>query len=561
LRNFTVVGIALVVALAAVAMAAQAASEATMSASAPVLVKQVKQYDTTWTFAEPVRAGQFVTGDWWVAPNEGQKAVTVVSVDPAPVKTKAGKLINGSVVNPKPGFQCLDERAYLWKGEQTTVYPTALKGGESLVSAVSYPDGEERTLEPRHAAHVRMIKYVAVLTCLDQPAAATDFRPSFTGSVKTIYSSLKLHRELLPNLPVVGAPPDIRQLAAARFSRPWVEWPIDWAANSTRGEWEANYGREKAPEVGAAVLTLCLDSKAVGGKEPLILGLTQAGIDLYGTLCAGGRWPANGGHLMGRKLPILFAGLMLGDSGMLGIGQKYAAATNTFQEDAMAFIVTQEDLARHLNVAIHGKVKEAGPDSIGVAGGEPDGLPRLLVLKGNRIKIVAGPGAGQVRTITSDNTVWARRAPAVVECKVSPNWDKVPVAGESEYQVLGYTEEDLGHARWGGAHAAAPQSDNPSNDQPYGAMNKMAWPAEVLAARILGLKDAWNQPAVFLLEDEWLGAPLGPGERWVGRFWGSYGDKERPFDVHAAFIAKMWETYRPKYGEAWKAPEGAGEKR
>jgi hypothetical protein len=137
----------------------------------------------------------------------------------------------------------------------------------------------------------------------------------------------------------------------------------------------------------------------------------------------------------------------------------------------------------------------------------------------------------------------------------------VPDAGKSVYQVLGYQEEDIGHAAWGIQHAAHPEMDSPSWCAPYGQMNKAAWAGQVLAARILGLKEAWNNEAVFLLIDEYLAAtaPDGSflGERKVDygrawhdpRFWNAGGRAESlKYSISADFFSGMWETYRSKYG-------------
>ena len=52
-------------------------------------------------------------------------------------------------------------------------------------------------------------------------------------------------------------------------------------------------------------------------KEKLLLGTVQRGIDLWGILQAGyPGWQAHGGHGSGRKWPIIFAGIMLGDEAM-----------------------------------------------------------------------------------------------------------------------------------------------------------------------------------------------------------------------------------------------------
>ena len=62
-------------------------------------------------------------------------------------------------------------------------------------------------------------------------------------------------------------------------------------------------------------------------------------IDLYGCLQAGYGWPAFGGHRSGRKLPVIFAGILLNDDGM-----KNASATypNQFGEDMQNGIRRQD---------------------------------------------------------------------------------------------------------------------------------------------------------------------------------------------------------------------------
>ncbi len=532
------------------------------AAGTPVMVKEVRQHDVTWTFAEPVRAGQFVNGDWWICPAEGSESVKVVSVDPAPAKTADGKLMNGSMINPMPGGHGFDERASQWKAEVTVSYPLELKVNQSLVSAVCHGEGEGKT-----RWGTRPMKYIAVLTCLAEPAAPTDFRPPYVGVDKPLYSSLNLRRDLLPKLKPVQDTPNLAQVANARFSRPWIEFPVGWSAGAIRGQWESGYGREKAVDVGGAGLLLCLDPEEVGDKELLIIGMVQTGIDLYHNLESGGRWPCDGGHAMGRKLPILIAGLLLDDKDMLGIGKKYGPKDNRFQEDVMAFIVTKDDVGRKLKVTIDGPVLAATEDTVGVAGGSagPHGLPGYTRLKGNQIKITEGPGAGQVRYIKNDNAGWKRTGDiaAVVTCTVEPAWEVTPVVGESKYQVLGYQEQHIGKAEWGGGHAIRPEGDNPSYFQQYRHLNKYAWPGQVLAAQLLGLKDAWNQPAVFKLMDEWM-AETAPGGRYHEQFgnsrtWSS-GGSNPDYKISGSFISRMWDTYRKEVKDTPAAAEATREK-
>jgi hypothetical protein len=77
-----------------------------------------------------------------------------------------------------------------------------------------------------------------------------------------------------------------------------------------------DYSREIARAVGIAGLLLSLNYTAEQ-KEPLLVYLTQYGIDLHGLVLRGHRgWPAFGGHGSGRKFPIVFAGTLLEQTGL-----------------------------------------------------------------------------------------------------------------------------------------------------------------------------------------------------------------------------------------------------
>jgi hypothetical protein len=74
------------------------------------------------------------------------------------------------------------------------------------------------------------------------------------------------------------------------------------------------YGLEYGRVVGLTALLLCTDLKPEE-KEPLLVNFVQIGIDLGGMIRAGHPgWTGWGGHGSGRKLPIVFAGLLLGDT-------------------------------------------------------------------------------------------------------------------------------------------------------------------------------------------------------------------------------------------------------
>jgi hypothetical protein len=91
------------------------------------------------------------------------------------------------------------------------------------------------------------------------------------------------------------------------------------------------YGLEYGRVVGISALLLCTDLKPQQ-KEPLLVNFVQVGIDLGGMIRADHPgWTGWGGHGSGRKLPIVFAGLLLGDDELAGISLSYPKVS--FGED------------------------------------------------------------------------------------------------------------------------------------------------------------------------------------------------------------------------------------
>lgn len=85
------------------------------------------------------------------------------------------------------------------------------------------------------------------------------------------------------------------------------------------------YGAHFARAVGIASLILCMDFTPEE-KEPLLINFIQVGIDLWGLAGQGSQppsWNALGGHANGRKWPIIFAGMLLGDAEMQQPAKQY----------------------------------------------------------------------------------------------------------------------------------------------------------------------------------------------------------------------------------------------
>jgi len=296
------------------------------------LTAKVSQYGVTWTFEKPVRAGRFVNGDWYVV-----GPVKIVGITPEPKDGRNGSCLNPRATIERAGF---DSRMLYgrYDGNLFLAPPISLKPGDSLLSSISHEDAQIGKTKPmlwRADKDQRSpVRTVAVLTCLAAPVPADAFRPAYGGGGK-VYLARDLKRELLPKLSRAGialtchqgkGPDPAFKLdeAAGWFRRPWIDLTMD--EFSAPVDSMPVYGQEFCRAVGMGSLLLCLDF-APQEKEPVLIGLVQIGIDLWGLAGQGSQptpWNAIGGHANGRKWPIVFAGLLLDDADMQQPQRKYS---------------------------------------------------------------------------------------------------------------------------------------------------------------------------------------------------------------------------------------------
>jgi hypothetical protein len=324
---------------ASTSTASDAASTTTASDGGSGLVTSISKDGVTWTFAAPVLAGQFVTGDYWIV-----GPATVTAISPAP--TSSTPFLNGSVVNlpTTNGKSPFDSRLNdgsdesWWFDASFRAYPPlSLKAGDSLVSSISLvtpaslPEvmrASDKSCSPVGSA--------SVLTVLAAAPSADAFRPSYCDRSQTLYRAGALQRQLLPAHPAPKpqSTPTLAQFEAL-FRRPWID--TNAFLFDAPAEYMPSYGQHVAFAVSYASLLLLLDFPAAD-KEPLTNYLVQYGIDLYGCVKAGYGWPAFGGHRSGRKLPIVMAGLLLQDDGMKNVSATYP---NRFGEDMQTVYINQ----------------------------------------------------------------------------------------------------------------------------------------------------------------------------------------------------------------------------
>jgi len=286
------------------------------------LRNEVSQWGITWTFAEPARVGRFVTGDWWVV-----GPVTVKSIVPAPAEGR-----NGSVVNPKAGgAQAYDDRQAGYNPSQRAALPLELKPGQSLVTTVSVEKVGEKTPETVRGQYCRgPILTAAALTCLAEVPPADAFRPPYVGDAKPLFRTGQLRRDLLPKLKPAGKVPGVKSYERY-LQRIWLDHQREYVSRTMHPyENMPDYGREITNITSTLSLMLLLDDPD-GERETLLLKFVQLGIDYWGVTQSGNDlWTANGGHNSGRKIPILFAGVLLNHEGMKHVKATFAEDQQTY---------------------------------------------------------------------------------------------------------------------------------------------------------------------------------------------------------------------------------------
>lgn len=317
----------------------------------------------TWSLAGDHKHGVFVTGDPWVV-----GPVTIVGIDNSlndrSYKPRPGQ--NGSMVNPGVDtFQGYDSGMSNYKAELNAGLPSGnavspanpvkLAASDTLVSAVSWLFNSPTDVEPgapKYSAQTKTtrpaLRSMGILTVVAAPPPPDAFRPGYSapaGNKSDYLRASRLDYARLPKLPApeTAGAPTVNAMAGS-FAKPWVDHVNDWMSDYLHpSEHMPHYGRDMGRVLIDSILAVSLDDSPRGknpAKDSLVAGLVQYGIDCAGIADRGGGWPANGGHCTGRKLPILFAGALLGDQHMLEAGRW----KTRFQEDEQTFYVTQAEV-------------------------------------------------------------------------------------------------------------------------------------------------------------------------------------------------------------------------
>jgi hypothetical protein len=417
------------------------------------------QYEFTWVLSEPCQVGQFCNYDMWVV-----GPVSVTSITPATTTNGSGQQINGSMINPMPiGSQGWDNQptsgtADMYSAELNVALslPLAVPAGSSLISAQSQVPDQGNLAENYSSRSA--LRHAAILTCLSSIPAFGSFRPAYAGTTKTVsFKESDLNYGVLGTLAHVTGSLSCSYYYETFLTRPWIDVIANWkGAYYHPASAMFNYASDMANRYTCGLLT-ANENYTNSEKRKLVIRLVQIGIDDFGIVSLNGTtWNCGGGGLqVGRKLPILFAGLILNDTSMKGIGSK---SGNYFFS------------------------AKSGGGNYGIADYPPD-----ILYFGEDMQVF------YVAQLDVDATNTA-------------NWGEGGYPGPSvtdHPNDIPYEVSDIGLPEWGIVRDWIPSTSNKWFETNYREVNGLTFAGTSLCAHIMGLRTLWNYQAFFDYADRW----------------------------------------------------------
>lgn len=338
----------------------------------PGTCSSVTQYTISFTFSKALPCGQFVNGDWWVTPATGDTTACITGMTPA-YTTSPGR--NGYMVNPTGLISGnFDDRLSGYNAATVPALPDCVVANTSVIKAISTPG--TCCTSPTHVPAVNDVSVLTVLGSVPTLNGATTFRPSYFGGTtnKRLFTTAALQTGLLPSVAPVSAAPTLAQVAA-RFQHAQLDTIQSFAgryihpsnsffafsAPATNHDYGGNIGQDNTD----AIMRLYFND-SIPTKMSALVNVVQAGIDWYGLRKAGMCWSADGGHFQGRKIMIVFAGVMLGDSDMQNSvssvvsGGCYAEDGHSYFSSAAGVSGRQYFTGAAAGMALFGKVCPTG---------------------------------------------------------------------------------------------------------------------------------------------------------------------------------------------------------
>lgn len=305
---------------------------------------QVTRHAITWTFDQDYTTGTFVNGDPWVKEKTAGGGVRITNVNPKP-GSGAGGDTNGSMVNPSANEYA--QQGYDARGAGYSAAANVFRNGTSVAFPANTSLISSVSLNPANAAQERpVISDASVLTILPASAnpAPGDFRPPYVGSDKSLkWNSADI---IWPRLPALAPPPQIALVPTIASLVGSKLWLVNSCTSYGRDIHPSNnmpeYGRDLSNVLETKLLRSLLNDNQAA-KEQLVIELIQIGLDIAGCVKMGMVYSGNGGQNQGYKMPMLYAGWLLDDAGIITMADR--SKYFVFQEDHQTFYVAASDVA------------------------------------------------------------------------------------------------------------------------------------------------------------------------------------------------------------------------
>jgi len=329
------------------------------------MVYSITHFNATWTFSEPAQTGVFANGEPWVVgpislimvtPNNNIVWDETFPGEPGPnsgsMKVTTPNTLQGYLTKSKaiPGWDNSKVYTKSLDISRSQNLPISILPGEIIMTATGQPEtGEIRTC----------INEICVLTVVSTPPPDGSFRPALFSRIprSVVHNKSGIDFSILTKLAQVEGTPTQVQIETSLPALPWFEFDNTWlqssfgpannfAASRTPVSYPSAssvYGREIAYKWGEVALWLNTNQHD-SVKEKAIIQTIQCGLDIASFVRNGGVFASDGGHKIGRKFPMLLAGLALKDQELLTLVEDQNA--RYFSEDQSTFFVKSTDVGR-----------------------------------------------------------------------------------------------------------------------------------------------------------------------------------------------------------------------
>jgi hypothetical protein len=405
-------------------------------------VRSITQHGITWTFDKDVESGTFCTGDHWVV---GPVKVVGISTDlHAPGFTpQPGQ--DGSMVNPgtddKQGY---DNRL----SSYVESLNAALPGGK--------PVSPQNPLAlPVNSSLVSMVSWLYRTEADAEPGT-----PKFNGGTKAPRPVTRSGAVLTV---LAAAPPE------GSFRPPYT------GTDKTVKFRLSDIDRSKLKDLPPGPKT--------PNPEELAKNFQRPWIDHVYEFLGAMVHPSENMPNYGREI----AGQI--NDAILALNLDFTQLPGSPSKDPLLIPIVQ------LGIDLTGIADNGGGWSAN--GGHHQGRKLPILVAGVLLNDSHMKNAGHWKTRFQDDEQTFIISDADVEISNGPNWAPDKRGGTPQP----YTASDVGTPEWGIRHADKPEADNKLWTTVYRSINNASIVAVVLNARIMGLEEAWNHPALFAYAD------------------------------------------------------------